>query len=123
MTARAHVSEQMPLEHESSGQWREHAACRSADPELFFAGGAANAKAKRLCASCPVRRQCLDDAIGGDERFGIWGGMSSIQRTVLKLEGNPVTSQHSLQRAREEAQHEQQLEQDDQPPRSSSQPR
>ena len=41
--------------------WRDHAACRHADPELFFPIGTAEAglvqadRAKRVCAGCPVR--------------------------------------------------------------------
>jgi Transcription factor WhiB len=50
--------------------WRLAAACRSADPELFFplsgSGQALEqiAEAKAICAGCPVRRQCLEFALG-----------------------------------------------------------
>jgi WhiB family redox-sensing transcriptional regulator len=65
--------------------WRRLAACRSADPELFFpvSGGGWSGqveKAKALCGTCPVRRQCLQYAIGEDEAYGVWGGMTEDER-------------------------------------------
>jgi WhiB family redox-sensing transcriptional regulator len=38
------------------------------------------AKAKAICANCPVKQQCLDEAIRNCERFGIWGGMDQEER-------------------------------------------
>lgn len=40
----------------------------SSDPEE-------QARAKALCAVCPFRRQCLQFAYDGKERFGIFGGV------------------------------------------------
>jgi len=69
--------------------WRDAAACRTEDPELFFpnpgdkAGAAA---AKRICAACPVRAACLDDALaveggqGVESRHGVRGGMGPKAR-------------------------------------------
>ena len=42
--------------------------------------------AKRVCAKCEVREQCLKWAIDHDERFGIWGGMSERERRRYKRE-------------------------------------
>jgi WhiB family redox-sensing transcriptional regulator len=62
--------------------WRLAAACRSADPELFFpisSSGPALAQiaaAKAICAGCRVRRECLAFALRTCQRHGIWGGMS-----------------------------------------------
>ncbi|HEY6497602.1 MAG TPA: WhiB family transcriptional regulator [Trebonia sp.] len=64
--------------------WRRLAACRSADPDLFFpvAGRAAGQvkEAKALCGGCQVRSQCLQYAITGDEDYGVWGGMTEDER-------------------------------------------
>ena len=54
-----------------SKQWRERAACRSGvDPDLFFpvaeSGAARNGQvraAKAVCARCPVRSDCLAEAL------------------------------------------------------------
>jgi WhiB family transcriptional regulator, redox-sensing transcriptional regulator len=68
--------------------WRRLAACRSADPDLFFpvsseggGGGGQVEKAKALCGACGVRRQCLQHAIGGDEVYGVWGGLTGDERS------------------------------------------
>ena len=69
--------------------WRSAAACRSADPDLFFpistTGPATQiARAKTICAGCGVQQECLEFALARDERFGIWGGMSERERRRLR---------------------------------------
>ena len=65
--------------------WQEHAACRAMDPELFFpTRGAPTREAKEVCLRCPVRAECLDAAMTGRERFGIWGGLSERERRRLR---------------------------------------
>jgi WhiB family redox-sensing transcriptional regulator len=70
--------------------WRESAACRRADPELFFpigSGGAAAAaeiqQAKAVCARCLVRRPCLAYALVTGQQYGIWGGLDENERRPL----------------------------------------
>lgn len=41
--------------------------------------------AKRVCAMCDVRAQCLTYAIDGDER-GVWGGLTDAERRKKKRE-------------------------------------
>lgn len=47
------------------------------------------AQAKAVCfgrdgrPECPVREECLEDAISNDELFGIRGGMSHRERNAL----------------------------------------
>lgn len=49
--------------------------CHNADPDLFFSEQSEEiAAAKSLCATCPVRSQCLDAAISRAEPCGVWGG-------------------------------------------------
>jgi len=66
--------------------WRSAAACRSADPELFFPISAFGqaleqvAQAKVICARCPVRRECLAFALRTRQAHGIWGGMTEEER-------------------------------------------
>lgn len=65
--------------------WQERALCAQTDPEAFFPEkGGSSADAKKVCASCEVRVECLDAALANDERFGIWGGLSERQRRVVK---------------------------------------
>jgi len=72
-------------------EWRDRAACRDSDPELFFPVGASSgpaqvqiAQAKSVCASCPVRRSCLDWAMASGNEVGIWGGLDEQERRALK---------------------------------------
>lgn len=56
--------------------WTTRAACKGADPGLFFLDvGQSATRAQKLCARCPVRDACLDYALTNDIRHGIWGGI------------------------------------------------
>ena len=65
--------------------WQHKALCSQTAPEAFFPEkGGSTRDAKRVCAQCEVREQCLKWAIDHDERFGIWGGMSERERRRYK---------------------------------------
>ncbi|MCP2258662.1 transcription factor WhiB [Streptoalloteichus tenebrarius] len=65
--------------------WQERALCAQTDPEAFFPEkGGSTREAKRICAGCEVRAECLEYALAHDERFGIWGGLSERERRKLK---------------------------------------
>jgi WhiB family redox-sensing transcriptional regulator len=67
------------------------AACNGADPDLFFAPDfertadwkARIAKAKAVCARCPVRDACLAYALDTGQWFGIWGGLTEDERRAM----------------------------------------
>lgn len=64
--------------------WDSDAVCRQVDPDLWFPEeGTSNVHAKRICARCPVRDACLEYALTHDERFGVWGGLSTRERRAL----------------------------------------
>jgi WhiB family transcriptional regulator, redox-sensing transcriptional regulator len=66
-------------------EWQERALCSQTDPEAFFPEkGGSTREAKRICSRCEVRADCLEYALGSDERFGIWGGLSERERRKLK---------------------------------------
>jgi len=70
-------------------EWRRRAACRSADPDLFFPVSAAGpsvaeiAGAKRVCARCEVRHECRDFALATRQQYGVWGGTTPEERQLL----------------------------------------
>ena len=65
--------------------WQERALCAQTDPEAFFPEkGGSTREAKRVCLTCEVRDECLEYALGHDERFGIWGGLSERERRRLR---------------------------------------
>ncbi len=56
----------------------------SASPEAFFPPkGQPGLEAKRVCAGCPVRVECLEYALVTDQRWGVWGGTSAFERRAL----------------------------------------
>jgi WhiB family redox-sensing transcriptional regulator len=78
--------------------WRQDAACRDADPELFFPDQGQlpqTAKAKEVCAGCTVRGPCLDNALHGPlaryDQHGIFAGTTARDRR--KLRGRPAMAQ------------------------------
>ena len=64
--------------------WREQAACRNHNPEVFFpfpTSTPGNRRAKAVCWNqCPVREQCLTYALHHGETHGVWGGASEHDR-------------------------------------------
>lgn len=62
--------------------WRSRAACRDVDPDTFFPAterGPGVTRAKAVCAGCPVRRRCLEEAILRIPD-GIAGGLTAAER-------------------------------------------
>lgn len=67
--------------------WHSRAACRGINPELFFPerGNPEDVEAAlELCRACPVRLDCLEQAMTDMERDGIWGGSTGNQRRKLR---------------------------------------
>jgi WhiB family transcriptional regulator, redox-sensing transcriptional regulator len=73
--------------------WHVDAACRGADPELFFPDDdirftrARVKMAKIICRSCPVSVTCLSWALTSGEEGGIWGGLTENERHRLLHRG------------------------------------
>lgn len=71
-------------------RWRDRAACRGKGNASFFTQ-CGFAAAKAVCAICEVRGECLDAAMmwelwgRGRFRFGVWGGLTPLERTRLAL--------------------------------------
>ena len=40
-------------------------------------------RAKEICTTCSVRRECLDYALAIREPHGIWGGLNELERKQL----------------------------------------
>ena len=61
--------------------WRMSAACRNVNPERFFATGKGDyatrqvARAKSVCARCPVLNECRDYANTVPGLEGVFGGL------------------------------------------------
>lgn len=78
---------------ETAQPWAELAECRDfPNPDVFFPekGGEDQQLqikvGKLLCSICVVREQCLDYALTHDEGYGIWGGSTPRQRSIIRGE-------------------------------------
>lgn len=61
--------------------WRQRAACRGVDPDIFYPVSDDEAEAaKAICAQCTVREACLEFALANRERDGVWGGATERER-------------------------------------------
>ena len=61
--------------------WRQHAACRGIDPDIFYPAEDEEADvAKEVCAQCSVHTACLEYALTSREREGVWGGATERER-------------------------------------------
>ena len=69
--------------------WREQAACLAYPAVLFFGlddnetpveRRCREEEAKRVCLTCSVQQECLEYALATREPYGIWGGLTEIER-------------------------------------------
>jgi WhiB family transcriptional regulator, redox-sensing transcriptional regulator len=79
----------METEHEVNG-WRKRARCIDADPDDFFpelgTPSPVIAAVKQICMECPVREQCLEEAIRDTKDiYSIRGGLSGRQRRSVRV--------------------------------------
>ena len=93
----------------NTNDWASRGACRSSDPDALFVQGAAQNRVKTVCMSCPVRTECLADALDNRIEFGVWGGMTERERrALLRRRPNVVSWRRLLETAR--AEHERMVE-------------
>lgn len=71
--------------------WRDLAACRFEDPELFFPIGEDGLsrqqveQARAVCHRCPVVAACGDYALRSGEYDGVWGAMTARERRAMRM--------------------------------------
>jgi hypothetical protein len=66
----------------------DDAPCQTVDPELFFPDPTdvvGIEKAKTLCGNCDqkIKTKCLSFALSNKIRYGVWGGLTEIERQSL----------------------------------------
>ena len=71
------------------GPWADFANCLGLPPDWFFPARddsqSVPAEAKKVCAACQVRQQCLDYAMTPPViTNGVWGGLSERERKRLR---------------------------------------
>jgi len=71
----------------STWAWQQQAACRGRPASIFFPARGDQvglAVARRVCAGCPVRTECLAAALRLGDGFGVWGGLTGAERLELR---------------------------------------
>jgi WhiB family redox-sensing transcriptional regulator len=70
--------------------WRDLAACRDTDPDLFFPVGTTGPaldqidSAKEVCLTCDAKVACLEFALATNQESGVWGATSEEERRKLR---------------------------------------
>jgi len=67
--------------------WRAAAACRGKSVQIFFPDRIdhqGHAEARAICAGCPSRVPCLEEALTNREQYGIFGGLTATARVHLR---------------------------------------
>ena len=89
-TTRAVASKLASLE--TDARWQDVSACKGMDPTLFFGPEHPETvkekrdreeAAKAVCDTCPVKQACLEYALEAREGYGIWGGLTELERKAL----------------------------------------
>ena len=76
--------------------WSSKALCNETRPDVLFVRGAAQNRAKQMCAGCPVKAECLAEALDNRIEWGVWGGMTERERRALLRRRPNVTSWRRL---------------------------
>jgi WhiB family transcriptional regulator, redox-sensing transcriptional regulator len=76
--------------------WANVALCQKATPDELFVRGAEQHKAKAVCGACPVRAECLAEALDNQIEWGVWGGLTERERRALLRKRPNVTSWRQL---------------------------
>ncbi len=80
-------------------EWSQAAACRESEPDALFVRGADQHNAKQVCLRCPVRAECLAEALDNQIEWGVWGGMTERERRALLKRGANSSWRHILETA------------------------
>lgn len=66
--------------------WQKDHACEDMDASIFYPTDKAVGvlEAKRICAQCPVKEDCLEHALKYREDFGVWGGTTEGDRVAIR---------------------------------------
>lgn len=76
-------------------QWALQAKCRGMEDALF-PEGANQKRARAVCMGCPVRSNCLAEALDNRIEWGVWGGMTERERRQLLRERTDISNWHQV---------------------------
>lgn len=80
--------------HRNDDVWQQWAACRGPHQAIFFPPPRLERRsekrlrerrAKEICGSCSVQKECLEYALAIREQHGIWGGLTENERREIVI--------------------------------------
>jgi WhiB family redox-sensing transcriptional regulator len=72
-------------------RWQTLAECRGERVEMFIPDrGGPSARAKQMCARCPVKSECLRFALAIPDLVGYWAGTNERERRRLRAQRRRV---------------------------------
>lgn len=72
-------------------------------PDALFVRGAKQNEAKKVCIGCPVRSECLAEALDNEIEWGVWGGLTERERRALLRRSPQASWRAVLESARRQA--------------------
>ena len=72
-------------------EWASAAKCRDMG-DFMFPDALHQKTVRKLCSGCPVRYNCLAEALDGRIEWGVWGGMTERERRSILRRRPDVTS-------------------------------
>jgi len=78
------------METSPETSWMARGNCAESDPSVFFpSDGVGVEVARRICADCPVKAECVEYALENRIDHGVWGGTSERERRrILRARNN-----------------------------------
>ena len=82
--------------------WSTRALCIEEDPETFFPhsdgirSAGQIARARSICAECPVQTKCLSFALRANVEYGIWAGTTPRERVRMRRKADIPRQRRSL---------------------------
>lgn len=78
----------------TSDKWKSQAICKGGDVETFYPDiDEPVYEAKLQCLVCPVRKECLADALHYDDPYGVWGMADPRERRrIARMQGDAGTT-------------------------------
>lgn len=79
----------------TNDDWTLRAKCRGMEDALF-PEGKDQKRARTVCNGCPVRSECLAEALDNRIEWGVWGGMTERERRQLLRQRPDITDWHAV---------------------------
>ncbi|GAA3878661.1 WhiB family transcriptional regulator [Tessaracoccus defluvii] len=78
-----------------ASEWTLYAKCRDM-ADALFPEGKDQKRARSVCVGCPVRSECLAEALDNRIEWGVWGGMTERERRALLRARPDIESWHEV---------------------------